>query len=92
MNAATLRLLLRPAPGSVGVVVIPMVAFAVVSALVLTVVGGAQAFWQWTDEYALTYQILAAVALVLLVLPLAALGGAAARLSARRPGAVRGTG
>lgn len=63
---------------------IPAVAFAVVSALVLTVVGGAQAFWRWTDEYAVIYQVLAAVALVLLVLPLAALGGAAARLSARR--------
>ncbi len=63
MNAATLRLLLRPAPGSAGVVVIPAVAFAVVSALVLTVVGGAQAFWRWTDEYAMIYQILAAVAL-----------------------------
>ncbi|MBS1696802.1 MAG: permease [Actinobacteria bacterium] len=84
MNAATLRLLLRPAPGSAGVVVIPAVAFAIVSALVLTVVGGAQAFWRWSDEYAVIYQILAAVALVLLVLPLAALGGAAARLSARR--------
>jgi len=84
MNAATLRLLLRPAPGSTGVVVIPAVAFAVVSALVLTVVGGAQAFWSWTDQEALIYQVLAAVALVLLVLPLAALGGAAARLSARR--------
>lgn len=84
MNAATLRLLLRPAPGSAGVVVIPAIAFAVVSALVLTVVGGAQAFWRWTDQDALIYQILAAVALVLLVLPLATLGGAAARLSARR--------
>ncbi|UXW87392.1 permease [Microbacterium azadirachtae] len=84
MNAATLRLLLRPAPGSAGVVVIPAVAFAIVSALVLTVVGGAQAFWAWDDEYATIYQVLAAVALVLLVLPLASLGGAAARLSARR--------
>lgn len=84
MNAATLRLLLRPAPGTAGVVLIPAVAFAIVSALVLTVVGGAQAFWRWTDEYATIYQILAAVALVLLVLPLASLGGAAARLSARR--------
>jgi hypothetical protein len=84
VNAATLRLLLRPAPGSAGVVVIPAVAFAVVSALVLTVVGGAQAFWSWTDEYAMVYRILAAVALVLLVLPLGTLGGAAARLSARR--------
>jgi hypothetical protein len=84
VNAATLRLLLRPAPGSAGVVVIPAVAFAIVSALVLTVVGGAQAFWAWDDEYATIYQVLAAVALVLLVLPLASLGGAAARLSARR--------
>ncbi|GAB6858158.1 permease [Microbacterium xylanilyticum] len=84
MNAATLRLLLRPTRASAGVVVIPAIAFAVVSALVLTVVGGAQAFWRWTDEYAGIYQVLAAVALVLLVLPLAALGGAAARLSARR--------
>lgn len=84
MNAATLRLLLRPAPGSAAVVVIPAIAFAVVSALVLTVVGGAQAFWRWTDQDATIYQILAAVALVLLVLPLATLGGAAARLSARR--------
>ncbi len=84
MNAATLRLLLRLAPGSAGVVVIPAVAFAIVSALVLTVVGGAQAFWAWDDEYATIYQVLAAVALVLLVLPLASLGGAAARLSARR--------
>jgi hypothetical protein len=84
VNAATLRLLLRPTRASAGVVVIPAIAFAVVSALVLTVVGGAQAFWRWTDEYAGIYQVLAAVALVLLVLPLAALGGAAARLSARR--------
>ncbi|MBS1675008.1 MAG: permease [Actinobacteria bacterium] len=84
MNAATLRLLLRPAPGSLGVVVIPTIAFAVVSALVLTVVGGAQAFWLWDDDAAIIYQLLAAVALVLLVVPLGALGAAAARLSARR--------
>lgn len=84
MNVTTLRLLLRPAPGAIGIIVIPATAFAVVSALVLTVVGGAQVFWTWTDERALIYQLLAAVALVLLVVPLATLGGAAARLSARR--------
>ena len=84
MNVAALRLLLRPAPGSAGVILIPATAFAVVSALVLIVVGGAQAFWRWTDGHALTYQILASVALVLLVVPLGTLGGAAARLSARR--------
>lgn len=84
MNPGVLRMLLRPAPGSAATVVIPATAFAIVTALVLTVVGGAQSFWAWDDEYAMIYRVLAAVALVLLVIPLASLGGAAARLSARR--------
>lgn len=84
MNPGVIRMLLRPAPGSAATVVIPATAFAVVTALVLTVVGGAQSFWTWDGEYAEMYQVLAAVALVLLVIPLASLGGAAARLSARR--------
>ncbi|MEJ1087667.1 permease [Microbacterium sp. Mu-80] len=84
MNLAVIRLLLRPERGHAATLVLPAVAFAIVSALALTVIGGAQTFWTWTDEYAMTYQTLAAVALVLLVMPLASLGGAAARLSARR--------
>jgi len=84
MNARVLALLLRPTRGQSAVVVLPTVAFGVVTALVLTVVGGAQSFWTWTDEYGPVYQALAAIALVLLVVPLANLGGAAARLSARR--------
>ncbi|KNY07163.1 FtsX-like permease family protein [Microbacterium sp. GCS4] len=84
MNARVLALLLRPAPGQNAVLALPIVAFALVTALVLTVVGGAQAFWSWTDDMAGLYQALAAIALVLLVVPLAGLGGAAARLSARR--------
>ncbi|MGO2745121.1 FtsX-like permease family protein [Microbacterium sp.] len=84
MNARVLALLLRPGPGQSGVVVLPMVAFALVTSLVLVVVGGAQAFWTWTDPDAGLYQALAAIALVLMVVPLASLGGAAARLSARR--------
>ncbi|MFC7790477.1 permease [Microbacterium sp. MAHUQ-60] len=84
MNAATIRMLLRPAPGSRATVAIPATAFAIVTALVLTVVGGAQSFWGWTDPEAPVYQMLAVVALVLLIMPLASLGGAAARLSARR--------
>ncbi|MDR5701680.1 FtsX-like permease family protein [Agromyces aerolatus] len=63
---------------------LPMTAFAIVTALLLTVLGGAQTFWTWTDDLGVTYQALAVVALVLLVVPLASLGGAAARLSARR--------
>lgn len=84
MNPNVLALLLRPTKEQTGVVVLPVVAFGVVTALVLTVVGGAQSFWGWTDEFAPLYQALAAIALVLLVVPLTTLGGAAARLSARR--------
>ncbi|WP_120493020.1 permease [Microbacterium phyllosphaerae] len=84
MNTSVLGLLLRPAKGQNSVVVLPATAFAIVTALVLTVVGGAQSFWTWTDGYGPLYQALAAIALVLLVVPLANLGGAAARLSARR--------
>jgi hypothetical protein len=84
MNLRVLALLMRPAPGQAGALVLPTVAFALVTALVLSVVGGAQSFWTWSDPEAMTYQALAAIALVLLVVPLANLGGAAARLSARR--------
>ena len=65
-------------------VVLPVVAFTVVTALLLIVAGGAQAFFSWTDEDAGIYQTLAVIALSLLVVPLAGLGGSAARLSARR--------
>ncbi|MGH1550532.1 FtsX-like permease family protein [Leifsonia poae] len=65
-------------------VVLPILAFAVVTALLLIVAGGAQAFFSWTDDEAGLYQLLAVVALSLLVVPLVALGGSAARLSARR--------
>lgn len=84
MNLAAMRMLLRPAQGSAATLMIPATAFTIVTALVLTVVGGAQSFWRWQDEYAQIYQVLAAVALALLVMPLVSLGGAAARLSARR--------
>jgi hypothetical protein len=77
-------LLARPGRQGVATLVLPSVAFAIVTALLLTVLGGAQTFWTWNDDLAVTYQALAVVALVLLVVPLASLGGAAARLSARR--------
>ena len=77
-------LLARPGTTGVAATALPVAAFAIVTALLLTVLGGAQTFWTWTDEWAVTYQALAVIALVLLVVPLASLGGAAARLSARR--------
>lgn len=84
VNGRTMLLLLRPGRREVGVVALPILAFAVVTALLLIVIGGAQSFWQWSDALAPLYQSLAAIALALLVVPLASLGGAAARLSARR--------
>ncbi|MBC6494521.1 permease [Microbacterium sp. 4-7] len=84
MNARVLAVLLRAGAGEKAVLALPLIAFGIVTALVLTVVGGAQSFWTWTDEYAPVYQALAAIALVLLIVPLMNLGGAAARLSARR--------
>ncbi|MFF2388275.1 permease [Agromyces sp. NPDC058104] len=77
-------LLARPGTGGLAPLALPVTAFAIVTALLLTVLGGAQSFWSWTDEMGVTYQALAVIALVLLVVPLASLGGAAARLSARR--------
>ncbi|MGW8483962.1 permease [Microbacterium sp. NPDC055903] len=84
MSPAVLRLLLRPGNGENIALALPIIAFGSVTALVLTVLGGAQTFWSWTDPEAGIYHILAAIALVLLVVPLATLGGAAARLAARR--------
>ncbi|MCI2956438.1 permease [Agromyces atrinae] len=77
-------LLARPGTTGAAALVLPIVAFGVVTALLLTVIGGAQSFWTWTDDIGGAYQFLAVVALVLLVVPLASLGGSAARLSARR--------
>ena len=80
-------LLARPSAQSAAVLVLPAIAFAVTTALMLIVLGGALMFWRWTlDENsdAAVYQMLSVLALALLLVPLASLGGAAARLSARR--------
>ncbi|MGI9823567.1 FtsX-like permease family protein [Agromyces sp. Marseille-Q5079] len=84
MIARVAWLLARPGTGGAAATVLPVVAFGVVTALLATVAGGAQTFFTWTDDSAVLYQILAVIALVLLVVPLVSLGGAAARLSARR--------
>jgi hypothetical protein len=63
---------------------LPILAFGTVTALLLTVAAGSQVFWSWSDDIAGTYQALAVVAVVLLVIPLLTLGASAARLAARR--------
>lgn len=77
-------MLLRPSTQGAAVLALPAVAFAVTTWLLGIVLGGARAFFTWTGSDAATYQLLAVVALVLLAVPLATLGGSAARLSARR--------
>lgn len=84
-----LWMLSRPTPGSKAVVALPVVAFALVTALSLIVLAGAMSFFTTpvidaNPDLAGTYQMLAGVALALMVLPLLTLGGSAARLSARR--------
>ena len=84
MIARVAWLLARPGSAGAAASVLPVTAFGIVTALLLTVIGGAQTFWTWTDDEGVLYQALAVIALALLVVPLVSLGGAAARLSARR--------
>lgn len=80
----TLLLLRRGRDTDRGALLLPVAAFAVVTALLLTVLGGARFFFTIQGELAVLYQGLAALAVILLVVPLLTLCGSAARLSARR--------
>ncbi|KQR88338.1 FtsX-like permease family protein [Microbacterium sp. Leaf179] len=80
------RLLSRPARQGHAAIALPVVAFAVTTALLLVVAGGARMFLvdpRTADEGGF-YGILAVLALVLLAVPLVTLGAAAARLTSRR--------
>ncbi|MFL0411799.1 permease [Microbacterium paludicola] len=77
----------RPSAQSAAALALPAVAFAVTTALMLVVLGGVLMFWRWdvtAQPDAPVYQLLSVIALAVLVIPLLSLGGAAARLSARR--------
>lgn len=63
---------------------LPVTALALVSALTLSVAGGVRWFYAIGGEYGPLYQGLSSIALVLLVIPLATLAGAAARLAVSR--------
>ncbi|GAA2582115.1 FtsX-like permease family protein [Microbacterium binotii] len=80
------RLLARPSRQSRAAIVLPVVAFTATTTLLLIVAGGTRMFL--TDDrggvFTGMYGILAVLALVLLAVPLATLGAAAARLSSRR--------
>jgi hypothetical protein len=78
------RLLARPTASGTATMVLPIVAFGVSTALLLTTLAGALSFFRWHGETGFLYQVLAILASALLIVPLASLGGSAARLSARR--------
>ncbi|THG34155.1 FtsX-like permease family protein [Glaciibacter flavus] len=77
-------LLARSDRRSAAVLWLPVAAYAVVTTLLLLVIGGSRVFFSWNDDMAFGYQLLALIALTLLVVPLGTLGASAARLSARR--------
>lgn len=84
-----LWLLSRPSPGSKAAMALPAIAFALVTALLLTVLAGGLSFFTNAPpdeeiDTTGTYQMLAGFAVSLMILPLLTLGGSAARLSARR--------
>lgn len=84
MNSLYLAWLLgRRTSGRRGPLLLTITSYAVVTALVLTVVGGALAFRQLPADAQGTYLSLAALAVMLLIIPLLVLGRAAAQLSAR---------
>lgn len=78
------RLFGRPTTLDTDAWLLPVVAFAIVGSLVLTVAGGTAMFFRTQIATADQYKFLSVVALTLLVVPLATLAAAAARLSARR--------
>ncbi|MEH3089998.1 MAG: permease [Microbacterium arborescens] len=79
-------LLARPSRQGGAAIVLPLTAFAATTLLMLTVAGGTRMFLvdPRTGELAALYGVLSALALVLLAVPTATLGAAAARLSSRR--------
>ncbi|WP_285040288.1 FtsX-like permease family protein [Plantibacter sp. LMC-P-059a] len=82
---AALWVLVKPARGDLSSTALPIVAFAVISTVVVGVFALARAYWNAPDPEGFgQYRILAVGMLAVLVVPIGTLGGAAARLSARR--------
>lgn len=81
---ALARLFARRRDGDRLAAALPLVSFALVTALLLIVLGGSQALFTLDSPDAGMYVALTVLALALLVVPLVTLGSAAAKLSARR--------
>ncbi|TKW70525.1 MAG: ABC transporter permease, partial [Cutibacterium acnes] len=61
-----------------------VIAFAVISTIILDVTGGAVMMWHIRGDNAAFYRVTSTIAVVLLILPLMTLASSAAKLSARR--------
>lgn len=84
MKAFSLAWLLgRPTRGRLAPQLLTVTAYILTTALLLLVAAGGLSFRAVQDDLTGLYLVLAGIAVVLLVVPLAVLGGAAARLSAR---------
>ncbi|MBM6404941.1 permease [Phycicoccus sp. CSK15P-2] len=77
-------LVARPSRAGLVLSLLPVVAFTVTTALLVVVLGGAAALWTTGGQVVNAYRMFTSIALSLLVMPLLGLGGAAARLAARR--------
>lgn len=79
-------LLSRPSRQGSSAILLPLTAFAITTTLLLTVAGGTRMFLTdpRTGDAAFMYGVLSVLALLLLAIPTATLGAAAARLSSRR--------
>lgn len=84
MRSSAFFVLLRPSRGDASTVVLPLVAFAILGAVTYAAAALARLFWMAPDDGFGQYKILAVGLLAALLVPAAALGSSAARLSARR--------
>lgn len=83
-DAGLVRMLLRPSRLGIGAVLLPAVAFTVVTVVTLSTVALALRLWAVPDNEFSAYALLGGALLVFLLVPVISLVSAAARLSTRR--------
>ncbi|WCC80036.1 ABC transporter permease [Cutibacterium equinum] len=83
-TSSILRMILRASSADRSTWRLPVVAFSVITTIILDVTGGAVMMWHIPGTNADFYRLTSSIAVILLVLPLMTLASSAARLSARR--------
>jgi hypothetical protein len=84
MKFRAIWLVIRPSKADLSVSVLPIAAFFIIGSIVFTVAALARLFWNVPASDFGEYRILAVALLAVLLVPVATLGSAAARLSVRR--------